>query len=253
MYLKITKIIEERLSILEHDLHEERKINNTLLSNKKINQKLKKLFIKKATEMYIKQEMGIILGNEKIIQNISPSDYLFPMCLYDTSPEKINIVNLTKSLKEYFSPYFIRVALKIKKTIDTININCATEVFYQLIFSLIFNLMEFMDRQSEVPKIMEIRFTEKKVIIEYDSFPLNEERMVDISETIVLEYMDVFLLSCRKIFKSLKEHKFEYSVSSTDESNIVEIIYPIVINKSVQKQEQVLDFAKYVNNIRKKK
>ncbi len=253
LYLKITNIIEERLSILEHDLHEERKINNTLLSNKKINQKLKKLFIKKATEMYIKQEMGIILGDEKIIQNISPSDYLFPMCLYDTSPEKINIVNLTKSLKEYFSPYFIRVALKIKKTIDTININCATEVFYQLIFSLIFNLMEFMDRQSEVPKIMEISFTEKKVIIEYDSFPLNEERMVDISETIVLEYMDVFLLSCRKIFKSLKEHKFEYSVSSTDASNIVEIIYPIVINKSVQKQEQVLDFTKYVNNIRKKK
>ncbi|WP_367363995.1 hypothetical protein [Candidatus Tisiphia endosymbiont of Nedyus quadrimaculatus] len=26
-----------------------------------------------------------------------------------------------------------------------------------------------------------------------------------------------------------------------------------IINKSVQKQEQVLDFTKYVNNIRKKK
>ncbi len=249
VYLRIKKRREERLYILEHDLYEEKKINSTLLSNKKINQKLKQLFIKKATEMYIKQEMGI--GDKKIIQNISPSNYLFPMCLYDTSPEEIDIVNLTKYLEEYFSPYFITIALKVQTNIDTININCTTEVFYQLIFSLIFNLMEFMDRQSEIPKIMEISFTNKKVIIKYDSFPLNEKRMVDLSETIVLEYMDVFLLSCRKIFKSLKEHKFKYSVSSDDESNIVEITYPIIIDKSVQKQG--LDFTKYSNSIRKKK
>ena len=33
-----------------------------------------------------------------------------------------------------------------------------------------------MDRQSEVPITMVINFTEKKVVINYDSFPLDEER-----------------------------------------------------------------------------
>ena len=64
--------------------------------------------------------------------------------------------------------------------------------------------MEFVDKQSEVPKTMVINFTEKKVIINYDSFPLDEERMISLSDTITLEYMDIFLLNCRKIFKSLK-------------------------------------------------
>ena len=170
-YLKIKTRIEEKFDILEDELHEERKINKALLSNKKINQRLNKLFIKKATEMYVKQELGVISGDEHIIKNISPSNYLFPMCLYDSSSEKINIVNLIESLEGYFSPYFITTALKIKTTTDIVNINCTTEVFYQLIFSIIFNLMEFMDKQSEVPKTMVINFTEKKVIINYDSFP----------------------------------------------------------------------------------
>jgi hypothetical protein len=56
---------------------------------------------------------------------------------------------------------------------------------------------------------MVINFTEKKVVINYDSFPLDEERMINLSDTITLEYMDIFLLNFCKIFKSLKEHKFE--------------------------------------------
>ena len=247
-YLKIKTRIEEKFDILEEELHEERKINKALLSNKKINQRLNKLFIKKATEMYVKQELGVISGDEHIIKNISPSNYLFPMCLYDSSSEKINIVNLIESLEGYFSPYFITTALKIKTTTDIVNINCTTEVFYQLIFSIIFNLMEFMDKQSEVPKTMVINFTEKKVIINYDSFPLDEERMISLSDSITLEYMDIFLLNCRKIFKSLKEHKFEYGISSEGEQNTVEIIYPIVINDAEQKEGQVLDFYKYTHH-----
>ncbi len=60
--------------------------------------------------MYIKQEMGI--SDKKIIQNISPSNYLFPMCLYDTSPEKIDIVNLTKVFRRIFFSLFHYNSLK---------------------------------------------------------------------------------------------------------------------------------------------
>jgi hypothetical protein len=73
-YLKIKTKVEERFDILEAALHEERKISKSLLSNKKINQQLNKLFIKKATEMYVKQELGT--SDEHIINNISPNNYL---------------------------------------------------------------------------------------------------------------------------------------------------------------------------------
>lgn len=245
-YLKIKTKVEERFDILEAALHEERKISKSLLSNKKINQQLNKLFIKKATEMYVKQELGT--SDEHIINNISPNNYLFPMCLYDASTERINIASLIEYLEGYFSPYFITTTLKIKTTIDIVDIACTTEVFYQLIFSIVFNLMEFMDRQSEIPKTMIITFTKKKVIINYDSFFLDEERMISLSDTIILEYMDIFLLNCRKIFKSLKEHKFEYIISSEGEQNVVEIIYPIAANDAEQKDGKVLDFYKYTHH-----
>ncbi len=244
-YLKIKKRVEEGFSVLEEELYEEQKIKSALLSNKKIHQQLNRLFIKKLTEMYIKQELGIISGEEKIIKNISSDNYLFPMCLYDASLEKINLIKLSKALEEYFAPYFINVALKIKTVTDTISINCAIEVFYQLIFSLVFNLIEFMDRQSEFPKIMEISFYDKKVVINYDSFPLDEEKMANLSDTINSEHIDVFLLNCRKIFKSLKEHKFEYIIFSRDEQNIVEIIYPIVADNIKKQGCQILNLSKY--------
>ena len=56
------------------------------------------------------------------------------------------------------------------------------------------------------------------------------------------------LLLFKKIFKSLKEHKFEYTISSEGEQNTVEIIYPIVINDTEQKEGQVLDFYKYTHH-----
>lgn len=244
-YLKIKRMLEEKFSLLEEELYEEQKIKSALLSNRKIHEQLNRLFIKKSTEMYIKQELGVISGEEKIIKSISPDKYIFPMCLYDTSLEKINLIKLSKALEEYFAPYFINVALKIKTITETISINCANEVFYQLIFSLIFNLIEFMDRQSEFPKIIEINFYDNKAVINYDSFPLDEEKMVNLSDTITSEYIDIFLLNCRKIFKSLKDHKFEYIIFSKDEQNIVELTYPMR-GDNIERQEcQILNLSKY--------
>lgn len=245
-YLRIKTRIEDKFNLLEHNLSEATKINVALQSNRKVNQFLQKLFIKKVTEMYIKQEIGMTSKNKKIIDQILPNKYLFPMCLTDSSPEKIDITYLMKMLKEYFAPYFTTIALKMTTTVNTININCTTAVFYQLIFSLISNLIEFMDKQSDVPKAMTIGFTAQQVIINYDSFPLDEKRMIDLSETLILTHIDVFLLSCNKIFRSLKDHKFKYTISSNNGRNTVIIIYPIKIEMNNDKG-QIIDFTKYLN------
>lgn len=246
-YLKKKQEIEKRLDILESDLCNERKINTSFTNSKRASQFLTKLFIKKATEIYIKHETGISNGTENIVmQNIVPCNYLFPMSLYDSSSSTIDLPSLIKSLEEYFAPYFITTAIRIKNNIDKIEINCAMEILYQLLFSLIFNLIEFMDKQSDTPKMILINFTKQKIIIEYDSFPLDEEKMTYLSEAVISEYGDIFLLSCGKLFKSLNEHQFKYKISSSLSKNMIEILYPTVKKEKKEIEDGlVLDFSKY--------
>ena len=239
-HIIIQRKIKKRFDTLEYELQEQSKTNNVLLNNKKISHLLNKLFIKKATEMYVKQALGATSSNEKIIIE-PPDNYLFPMCLHDTSTEQIDIISLMKYLEEYFSCYFMTIAIRMNTTINIVSINCAMEAFYQIIFSLIFNLMEFMNQQSENSKLMQISFSEKKVIIKYDSFPLDEARMIALSEIIMLENKDIFLLSCDKIFKSLKNHSFQYTIFSSIEGNIIEISYPIEIISTKKYRERNIE------------
>ncbi|MGL4226978.1 MAG: hypothetical protein ACRCRR_05220 [Rickettsia sp.] len=113
-----------------------------MLNNIKVDHHLKKLFIRKLTEMYLKQE----LGETYEPNNISFTNQLFPIYLTDISPAKINIESLTKLLQDYFAPYFTKIGLRVTSNIKDIELSCSIEVFYQLIFSLVFNLVKFMDR-----------------------------------------------------------------------------------------------------------
>ena len=117
-----------------------------------------------------------------------------------------------KLLQDYFAPYFTKIGLRVTSNIKDIELNCSIEVFYQLIFSLVFNLVKFMDRQSNVPQILKIDFKQDKITIVNDCFPLDERKMIKLSDIIIEECIDVFILNCHKIFKSLKEHKFKYSL-----------------------------------------
>jgi len=245
-YLRVSSKIKRRFSILEQEIYEEREINLALLNNDKADHHLKKLFIKKLTEMYLKQELGEAYDSNSIL----PKNPLFPIHLTDLSLTKIDIENLTKLLQEYFAPYFAKIGLRITSSIKNIEINCSTPVFYQLIFSLIFNLVKFMDRQSNIPQILKINFNQDKITIVNDCFPLDERKMIKLSDIIIEEYMDVFILNCHKIFKSLKEHKFKYNIFSHGNSYIIEIIYPPLdkSNTSNKGTGQIIDFTKYWNN-----
>lgn len=245
-YLRVSNHIIRQFKILNQEIYDEKKINTALLNNIKVDHYLKKLFIRKLTEMYLKQE----LGETYEPNNISFKNQLFPIYLTDISPAKINIESLTKLLQDYFAPYFTKIGLRVTSNIKDIELNCSIEVFYQLIFSLVFNLVKFMDRQSNVPQILKIDFKQDKITIVNDCFPLDERKMIKLSDIIIEEYIDVFILNCHKIFKSLKEHKFKYSIFSNNRSNIIEIIYPPLNksnNASNKNMGRILDITKYIN------
>ncbi|MEY4463717.1 MAG: hypothetical protein RLZZ81_688, partial [Pseudomonadota bacterium] len=167
-YLRVSNHIIRQFKILNQEIYDEKKINTALLNNIKVDHYLKKLFIRKLTEMYLKQE----LGETYEPNNISFKNQLFPIYLTDISPAKINIENLTKLLQDYFAPYFTKIGLRVTSNIKDIELNCSIEVFYQLIFSLVSNLVKFMDRQSNIPQILKIDFKQDKITIVNDCFPL---------------------------------------------------------------------------------
>lgn len=173
--------------------------------------------------MYLKQELGEAYDPNSILRK----NPLFPIHLTDSSLAKIDIESLINSLQEYFAPYFAKIGLRITSNIKNIEINCSIEVFYQLVFSLIFNLVEFVDKQSNIPQILKINFQQDKITIANDCFSLDERKMVKLSDIIIEESTDIFILNCDKIFKSLKEHKFKYNIFTQETSHIIEIIYPL--------------------------
>lgn len=244
-YLKRKADNECKLYILEENLTTIDKERNALLNRDKIYNQLNKNFIKKATEIYIQQITGEKQGPENSV-NISSKHYIFPMPLNDSSYSNVDIQNLVLMLKKYFSPYASNIALRVETLVNTISINCAPEVCYQLIFSLIYNLMELMEKQNEQQKLMKIEFSEKGIVVEYDSFPLDEARMIYLSDSIIEEHIDAFFLSCRKLLKSLIDHRFSYVIKSHDNGqNSIIISYPEK-NLSTQTQEnKVIDFSTY--------
>jgi hypothetical protein len=214
------------------------------LLNKKIDHKLKTLFIQKTTELYVEQQLGVESSKDEIKKTLEYNNYLFPMSLVAFASEELDLEEFINSVKEYFGFHFISTSVVTHWTSSKIKISCAKEVMYQLVFSLIRNIIRFMEDQNNLPKTLSLSFLDEKMTISYDSFPLNEEKMVILSQGFSLEEVDVFFLNCKKIFKSLKEHKLDYSVSNAIGQNTISIFWNSAARKKNTK-DNIIKFAKY--------
>ncbi len=188
------------------------KMNNALLLYKEASKNLNTFFIKKATEEYIKQQLKYDPEQEIELDKIYPSNYLFPICFTKHAQAEIDTKALINYLKKYFAEYFLYTAIKYECNIDKLIVDCGQHVFYQIIFSLLYNLINFMKDQSKIPKSLCITFTTHKLTIFYDGFLLTEQIMVNLSNSMIVETIDPFLLNCSKIFQSLKEHGLNYAI-----------------------------------------
>lgn len=237
---KNEKFYQMKLKGIEETLYKEILSNKNFSNQKCILDKLNTFFSKKITEIYIKAEYG---SSDKI-----PLDkYIFPMILFDDSEDVLDIKTLTKDLEDYFSLMFENISVNINTSVEYIKLKCSKEAFYQIIFSVVFNIINFMHDQSSLAKKLDINFSKKMINIEYDSFCLDEKTLVRLSEKLIMKKSDIFFLSFEKIFKSLEGHNFKYEIKSNKESdsNKFNIIYPI--NTPNKKECNIIDITKYKN------
>lgn len=242
LHLRIKEKIVATIISLKNDLFKERKATNEFLRYHKTKQQLKFLFIKKVTELYIKHELNKFEDiDDQIKQEIK--DYLFPISITDTTTSKINTKEFSDLLLNYFTYYSNITILKLSIDTEHLKLPCGKEVFYQVIFSLIYNIIIFAEEQSNKQKSIILSITSTKLIITYQSFPLDEQQMIQLSNQLFLEKPDIFLLSCAKIFKSLKEHNLSYCISVENEFNSIEII----ISKLSEQEAMPTNITKFRN------
>lgn len=223
VYLRVKHNITFKIERLEANLLAEKKINNAMLLHKQASKHLTTFFIKKATEEYIHQQLALESNQAIKVDDVDSSNYLFPICFNNGKQSEIVINELVSNLKDYFAEHFLYTVIKYNYSINKLIIDCGQHVFYQIIYSLIYNVINFMEDQSNVPKCLSITFNYNKLIISYDGFLLTEQTMINLSNNVVVENIDPFLLNCSKIFQSLKEHELNYIIYNANKRNIIEI------------------------------
>lgn len=225
-YLKEKNQITSSISILQESLDNKDNAYIGLLHHQQAEQTIKNLFIAKVTQQYLSEIEEESISRE--LKNANSTKHyensiLFPIAIIDKSSSEIDIQEFKDILKNYFEYNFDSVFLEIESQQDALYVDCGKEVFYQIIISLIYNLIFLMKKQSEQAKVIKIDLQETKISISYDSFPLEKEFMIKLSENLLMENRDTFILDCNKIFQSLQEHNLNYYLASNIGVNKIEI------------------------------
>ncbi|MDF2966038.1 MAG: hypothetical protein K0Q51_1426 [Rickettsiaceae bacterium] len=139
--LRIRAKTKSYIANLESELSGKELMIQALNQNRQMDQALKLLFIKKATEMYIRKEVALNSFDKVILDSIEPNYFLFPLRLTDSTPSKVEVDKLERDIKEYFGYKLLNSQITFYHEVDSIRVPCSKEVFYQLIFSLLYNLL----------------------------------------------------------------------------------------------------------------
>jgi len=249
LYLKQRIQLKARINELEDDLSAtkqelEAKITKTeqekaaILLQHRAEQRLRRILIQKATEIYVHNTAPNI--SDKYKHSPQLSNLLFPITFTDIAyDEEIDVDKLTNDLNDYLAYESTKVHIKINKEAERIKIPCSTPVFYQILFSLISNLLRLMPIPSstteDAHKNFIITLAEEKIIIDYETFPLNNESINTFLSKKGLDKIDAFFLDYKRILESFKNHNIEYHTSSNTKGNKFEISFKKPIAKGPPK------------------
>lgn len=189
--------------------------NKQLDISSKTGKILQRIFMKQATQMYVQEELASNYQNDddKSLSYLIKKNSIFPFILMGKQDTTINVDELVKHLYQLFSSPNYSSQLIIKQNdISRIYSPCDRAVFYQIIVSATHNIMMFLDEQSSSNSTLTLIITKNKIEFNYQGYLLNEETMINLSESLQQKDKHVFILSCKKLFKSIKEHDIEYTV-----------------------------------------
>lgn len=168
-----------------------------------------------------KNKLIIKLTGEEVYDKVPKSLAVFPIAIIDHVKSIINIKELLKDLELFFQYELCikGVKLSIFNRIDTIEINASREALYQIIFSLVFNVLNLIPDHTNlgISIIDKDRFT---FLLKYTGFNLSEEQMRNYTSRYSTE---VFLLNLNQVFDHLKLYKFSYFIEKNAGNNVIKI------------------------------
>jgi len=221
LYFIIKSKIKSKITYLENIITQYEEENTNLIKHNKIKQKLEEKFIKKITTLYVSQQCG----NNMYKQQDIIKSYLFPVTITDLVTDELDVREFIKYIEEYFVCSNTNIYFEITNNIKKIEIHCAQEVFYQILISLIHNIIAILEDQSSISRKVIIALTNRTVSICYDGFPLTEQGILELSNTVLSNKLNVFLLDSNKIFKSLKAHDITYNIFYENNFNTICITF----------------------------
>jgi len=205
---------------------------NELLNNKVIREKEYILSMIQKINNQAKNELLVKLTGE---ENKSSTNFIiFPIAIIDDTKSIINIKKLLADLVEFFK-YDLeqkKIELNINSKIDNIEINASEESLYQIIFSLVFNVLNLIPDHTNLA-INVINDEIFKFTLEYNGFNLSEEQMRNYSSRYPKE---VFLLNLNQVFDHLKLYKFTYSITRNTANNTIRL--EICSNRTIEKEDK---------------
>jgi len=231
LYRKINHRLRKKLQRLDEDFNDLKKYNE-LLNNKVIREKEYILSMIQKINNQAKNELLVKLTGE---ENKSSTNFIiFPIAIIDDTKSIINIKKLLADLVEFFK-YDLeqkKIELNINSKIDNIEINASEESLYQIIFSLVFNVLNLIPDHTNLA-INVINDEIFKFTLEYNGFNLSEEQMRNYSSRYPKE---VFLLNLNQVFDHLKLYKFTYSITRNTANNTIRL--EICSNRTIEKEDK---------------
>jgi hypothetical protein len=214
------------------------KINSSnLYSHIKAQHFITNMLTNKANEIFVREATKNESFNGKEL-DIS----IFPIVLTESTLQEISLKEFSNDFANYFTK-FDNILMKIETTVETLKINHCKESFYQIIFSLLLNVIYLMNEQSSVSKNLVLSINSEQISLTFDSVPISEKNFIKLSKTFNKNAADPFMLDCETVFRMLNTLDISYNILHFEGQNVVRLTN--YNGDSLKNNQNIISFANH--------
>ncbi len=218
LYRKINYKLSKEFSLLQEDFRTSTKYNELLHDKLKQDKEYSLMMISKINSQ-AKNKLLVKLTGEEEESELNQNFITFPVAIVDNTKNVINIKKLLENLTLFFRYDLSKknIVLNVSSTVDNIEANASEESLYQIIFSLIFNVLNLIPDNTK----LSMSVTNKdgfELSLQYTGFNLSEEQMRNYASRYPKE---IFLLNLNQVFDHLKFYNFSYSIKKDPKNSMI--------------------------------
>lgn len=167
---------------------------------------------------------------------------IFPITFQEQEKTEIDVVKITNDLNKFYNIYDERIKLVIKVKCPKIIVKVSEITFQQIVFSVSYNIIHFMNQMSEKKKEISVTFNKECICFEYDKFLPTEHYLVRASEDLFKEKYDPFILDFARIFTLLDKCEIKHDIENKGDKDVLKIH----IHKNKVEGDNVINFNTFL-------